>query len=166
MHGLRFTVPGQGYPFEATVRVSWPDGTYQFRLTAKGGKVVAADRCAEPKRSARARRIPRPARRRRITADQNDRRSSAATASPSRQARPGRDRMPTALAGCCRGPETPRVGHRSRLYAGVRYAQGIEVPNPGLQRGAIRNAKRKVVKPDGSLVEGACPRLIVGDKPD
>jgi hypothetical protein len=47
MHDLLFTVPGQVYPFEDTVRVSWADGAFEFRLTAKRGKLVTADRCHE-----------------------------------------------------------------------------------------------------------------------
>ena len=47
MHDLLFTVPGQAYPFEEEVRVSWTDGVFEFVLTAQHGKVVAGDRCRE-----------------------------------------------------------------------------------------------------------------------
>jgi hypothetical protein len=47
MHDLLFTVPGQVYPFEDTVRVSWAHGVFEFRPTAKRGKLVTPDRCHE-----------------------------------------------------------------------------------------------------------------------
>src|ERR1700674_3300350 len=47
MHDLLFTLPGDPYPFDGAVRVSWLDGTFEFRLTRKGLE-IAADRCREP----------------------------------------------------------------------------------------------------------------------
>jgi hypothetical protein len=52
MTDLLFTIPGDVYPFTETVRVSWSDGAFEFRLTAERGKLVTADRCFEPSASA------------------------------------------------------------------------------------------------------------------
>lgn len=47
MHDLVFTVPGQSYPFEALVNVSWKDDVFTIRLEERGGLVRAADHCRE-----------------------------------------------------------------------------------------------------------------------
>ena len=46
MHDLLFTLPGDPYPFEGNVRVSWLDGTFEFRLF-RNGLIITADRCSE-----------------------------------------------------------------------------------------------------------------------
>lgn len=46
MHDLLFTLPGDPYPFERNVRVSWLNGTFEFRLI-RNGLLVTADRCHE-----------------------------------------------------------------------------------------------------------------------
>jgi hypothetical protein len=47
MHDLLFTLPGDPYPFAGAVRVSWLDGTFEFRLI-RNSLLVTADRCREP----------------------------------------------------------------------------------------------------------------------
>lgn len=46
MHSLLFTIPGQPYPFDQSVLVSWTDDVFEFQLVG-GGVVQAADRCHE-----------------------------------------------------------------------------------------------------------------------
>ena len=46
MYDLLFTLPGDQYPFDETLRVSWDDGVFTFCLVASG-VVVTADRCQE-----------------------------------------------------------------------------------------------------------------------
>ena len=49
MVDLLFTRPGDEYPFEITVRVSWDDGIFEFRLHDRAGyRLVSADRCQAP----------------------------------------------------------------------------------------------------------------------
>jgi hypothetical protein len=45
MHSLLFTIPGDAYPFDRTVRVSWSADVYEFQLQERGKPVVTADRC-------------------------------------------------------------------------------------------------------------------------
>jgi hypothetical protein len=47
MHDVLFTLPGDAYPFTATVRLHWEDDVFEFVLARKG-LVVTADRCLEP----------------------------------------------------------------------------------------------------------------------
>jgi hypothetical protein len=46
MHDVLFTRPGDEYPFDQSVRVSWSDGVYEFLLLVEGSRLVAAgDKC-------------------------------------------------------------------------------------------------------------------------
>jgi hypothetical protein len=46
MFDLLFTRPGDAYPFETTVRVSWDAEVFEFRLHDRAGfRLVTADRC-------------------------------------------------------------------------------------------------------------------------
>jgi hypothetical protein len=46
MHDALFTVPGELFPAPQTVRVSWADGVFEFKLV-RDGCLVTADRCFE-----------------------------------------------------------------------------------------------------------------------
>lgn len=46
MHDLWFTLPGDSFPWQADVRVSWTDEVFEFRLT-RNGRLITADRCGE-----------------------------------------------------------------------------------------------------------------------
>jgi hypothetical protein len=48
MHDLLFTLPGDEYPFSSSVRVSWEQDRYEFRL-ARQSRLVTADRSFEVK---------------------------------------------------------------------------------------------------------------------
>jgi hypothetical protein len=48
MHDALFTLPGDDYPFDVSVKVSWDDEVYEFRLDRKG-LLVTADRCMTPR---------------------------------------------------------------------------------------------------------------------
>jgi hypothetical protein len=45
MHSLLFTMPGDAYPFDRTVRVSWSADVYEFQLAGSLKPLVTADRC-------------------------------------------------------------------------------------------------------------------------
>jgi hypothetical protein len=52
MDDLLFTLPGDEYPFEESVRVSWQDGIYEFWLHVEKVQLLTADRCRENHSSA------------------------------------------------------------------------------------------------------------------
>jgi hypothetical protein len=47
MHDLMFTRPGDEYPFEEWLRVSWREGVYDLVLTKHPGVLITADKCTE-----------------------------------------------------------------------------------------------------------------------
>ena len=44
MHSLLFSMPGDAYPFDRTVHVSWSADVYEFQLSGTLRSVVTADR--------------------------------------------------------------------------------------------------------------------------
>jgi hypothetical protein len=47
MHDLTFTRPGDEYPFDECLNVSWWDGVYTLVLMKSPGVVITADKCTE-----------------------------------------------------------------------------------------------------------------------